>query len=55
MKTSFNIGLVEVKSCTVLKNNICYNIFWSPYLGGTLNVKFGTYLHEMTIFKAGIR
>jgi hypothetical protein len=27
MKKSFNIGLVEVESCTISKNNICdYNI-----------------------------
>jgi hypothetical protein len=29
MKTSFNIGLVEVESSTILKNNICdENILW---------------------------
>jgi hypothetical protein len=25
------------------------------YLGGTLNVKFGIYVHQMTIFRGGIR
>jgi hypothetical protein len=28
MKTSFDIGLVEVESCIVSKNNICDYIFW---------------------------
>jgi hypothetical protein len=28
MKTSFNIGLVEVESHIVLENNICDNILW---------------------------
>jgi hypothetical protein len=23
-----NIGLVEVQTCTILKDNICDNIFW---------------------------
>jgi hypothetical protein len=27
IKNSFNIGLVEVESCIVSKNNICDNIF----------------------------
>jgi hypothetical protein len=27
MKTTFDIGLVEVESCIVSKNNICDNIF----------------------------
>ncbi len=29
MKLSFNIGLVEVKSCTILKNNTCTTTFFS--------------------------
>jgi hypothetical protein len=31
MKNSFNIGLVNIESCTISKNNICDNIFWPPY------------------------
>jgi hypothetical protein len=27
IKTSFNIDLLEVESCIILKNNICDNIF----------------------------
>jgi hypothetical protein len=27
MKISFNIGLVEVQSCTISKNNICDDFF----------------------------
>jgi hypothetical protein len=30
MKTFFNIGLVEVESCIVSKNDIGDNIFWPP-------------------------
>jgi hypothetical protein len=31
MKTSFNIFLVKVEICIVLKNNIYDNIFWPLY------------------------
>jgi hypothetical protein len=30
MKSSFNINLVEVESCTISKNNTCDYIFWPP-------------------------
>jgi len=30
MNTSFNVGLVEVESYIISKNNICDNIFWPP-------------------------
>jgi hypothetical protein len=49
MKISFNIGLVKVESCIVLKSSICDYIFWSPFCAFTPKCLMDIVVHILNI------